>query len=525
MPQVAPTNYFQGLTTVPTALSSAELAKMRAEVRTGAFFSARIEDVHYLDGLRQFVQQGIDEGLTEGEFIYRVRAWLESNAHSLGEDYTAPSVRLDEWKREEVVKYERSVRNIDSLARLRLIFRTQAEMCAGVTEWRRGMEDEQVQLFPAWRFIRRPGAKTFRADHVEHEDAVRLKTDLAFWIARNNPEFGGFGNPWPPFGFNSWMWIVPVSRSECESLGLLRAGQKVKSLPKKAREKWLNRVDAVTGVIRGLTQQPPDPQEPEKPAPLKSYLDKYVPSSTREEAIERSKLLCNYPDEVYFDKEITKAQIDEFNETVERLYLKYDVDKLDKMQSGYAKEGVGAWVGGSRNGNNTITLNNDNATGGVHGLERCKPYDLQKIQEIIQNLEQKARDTENSWYAKYYLDEAKKLRDRAAYGRHNVGSTPDGIDLRSLVIHEFGHIIQFRAYDSNRYSELYNIIMSAKRKAMRANKQGHRDMHFLSEYAKKNEWEFFAEAFNAREHNEPLPGYINDMLDEVINVARTVSVN
>lgn len=221
MPQVAPTNYFQGLTTVPTALSSAELAKMRAEVRTGAFFSARIEDVHYLDGLRQFVQQGIDEGLTEGEFIYRVRAWLESNAHSLGEDYTAPSVRLDAWEREEVVKYERSVRNIDSLARLRLIFRTQAEMCAGVTEWRRGMEDEQVQLFPAWRFIRRPGAKTFRADHVEHEDAVRLKTDLAFWIARNNPEFGGFGNPWPPFGFNSWMWIVPVSRSECESLGLI----------------------------------------------------------------------------------------------------------------------------------------------------------------------------------------------------------------------------------------------------------------------------------------------------------------
>lgn len=522
MPQSSPLQVIRNLSVIPTGYTSQQLGALSAQVRLGAFFSAQVESERYLLGLRAMVAGAMEEGVTEGEFLHRVRAWLQMEADELGLE--APSDRLERMSPEEVQSYERDVRKPDSLARLRLIFRTQAEMCAGLTEWRRGMEPMQLRLFPAWRFIRRPGAKTFRADHVEHEDEIHLKADLAWWMARNDPEFGGFGNPWPPFGFNSWMWIVPVSRAECERLGVLRPGQKV-DLTEEERELWLNRIDKVLDTVGDLTRLPkpkPAPEPKPEPKPLTSYLDEYVPSETREEAVERSKKLCNYPNDVSFDEGISKEQIDEFNETVERLYLKHGLDKLDRMQSGYDRESVGAWAGGA-GGVNSITLNNDSATGGVHGLSDWKPYDMDRLTETIRRLEQKANEASSPGVEKFYLDEVKKLRDKAAYGRHNVGVTPDGIELRALVTHEFGHVIHFRAYYSGQYDALYNVIMRAKRKAMRADKHGHRDMHFLSEYAKKNEWEFFAEAFAAREHCEPLPGYINDMLDEVIAAARTIS--
>ena len=59
-----------------------------------------------------------------------------------------------------------------------------------------------------------------------YEDAVRLKTDFTFWADEMNAAIlGGFEVPCPPFGFNSYMDQEPVSREECERLGLLKPGE------------------------------------------------------------------------------------------------------------------------------------------------------------------------------------------------------------------------------------------------------------------------------------------------------------
>ena len=86
----------------------------------------------------------------------------------------------------------------------------------------------RLQRYPGWRFVRQPGARIKRKDHVEHEDEVRLKTDYEFWMARNSPDQGGFNQPIPPFGYNSWMVVQEVSREECEALGLLAPGEPVR---------------------------------------------------------------------------------------------------------------------------------------------------------------------------------------------------------------------------------------------------------------------------------------------------------
>jgi hypothetical protein len=64
-----------------------------------------------------------------------------------------------------------------------------------------------------------------REDHDQWENEVRLKSDVKFWTARNNPAFGGFGVPWGPWGFNSGMDVYDVSREEAIAEGVLAEGE------------------------------------------------------------------------------------------------------------------------------------------------------------------------------------------------------------------------------------------------------------------------------------------------------------
>lgn len=220
--------------TVPSPMSSAEWAAVDPRVRLYSFFSARVEDEHLLDGLRKLCEQAMREGWTDQEFARLAREWVERCQDPLGEHREAKN----NMSPEEREAYENDVRNLDSRARLELIIRTQRAIAAGYDQFLRGMRPQMLAAYPAWRFVRQDGAREEykRADHVAHENEVRLKTDFAFWLDRNREEIGGFGFPHAPFGFNSWMRLVPVSRRECEKIGLLKPGERVEvSAEDKAR--------------------------------------------------------------------------------------------------------------------------------------------------------------------------------------------------------------------------------------------------------------------------------------------------
>ena len=75
-----------------------------------------------------------------------------------------------------------------------------------------------------------PGATIKRERHAQAEGEVRRWDDFDFWLYQNSPEIGGFGVPWGPFGFNSYMYQVPVKRKEAERLGLVRPGERLKAI-------------------------------------------------------------------------------------------------------------------------------------------------------------------------------------------------------------------------------------------------------------------------------------------------------
>ena len=204
------------LSLYPSAMTSAEWADIAPAVRNTAFFSATVEDERILAALLELVSKGEKEGSSAAGLIDQALQMLESISLD-------PAARAGE-------SFQDSFETLYDVNRLKLIFRTQNELAHGYSQLCDEMSNMSLQLNPGWRFVRQPGAKENqkRRDHVLHEGAVRLKTDTEFWKERNRPEIGGFGNPFGPWGFNSWMRTEPVDREECEKLGLLKQGERLK---------------------------------------------------------------------------------------------------------------------------------------------------------------------------------------------------------------------------------------------------------------------------------------------------------
>ena len=214
--------YVPSLTPDATYRTAAEWAELAPEMRAGKFFLACVEDERLLLDMHKLVDACMQEGVSEDEFIHRAFLMLGEITDPLtGRPYYDPARQMEEMTPEERIAYDNSVTHLDSRARLKLIYRTQRELAAGYAQWQNALEPNNLRRFPAWRFVRQPGARTKRPDHVEHENEVRLISDTAYWLARNSPDQGGFNQPFPPFGYNSWMRVERVSRKEAIKLGLL----------------------------------------------------------------------------------------------------------------------------------------------------------------------------------------------------------------------------------------------------------------------------------------------------------------
>jgi hypothetical protein len=152
------------------------------------------------------------------------------------------------------------IESLLSSARLNLIFVTYTQQVQEFAAYEMRVTDpDYINLFPAARFVRRPGAENPRPRHVAAEGEVRRYDDFDFWLFQNAADIGGFEVPWGPWGFNSYMTTEPVSRAEAEALKVIRKGQQFMPLdltpwgvaPKTQFDKSLTAtVDDITPEIR-----------------------------------------------------------------------------------------------------------------------------------------------------------------------------------------------------------------------------------------------------------------------------------
>lgn len=208
---------------LPTTLTSAELQQIAAEIRERALFSARVTNAEYLQEIDDVVQKFIS-----GEIdLASARLQLKNKLQELGYEPAPGDVgKLTDFSSDE---------------RLNLVLNMNASMADGYGNWLQGQAQPILDRWPAqelyrafgrvhpreWRTRWEDAAASTKSKYVvtkfdEHNfQAVALKND-PIWEAISR-----FGNPYPPFDFNSGMDIRDVTRERAMELKLIDANTQI----------------------------------------------------------------------------------------------------------------------------------------------------------------------------------------------------------------------------------------------------------------------------------------------------------
>lgn len=237
---------------MPTSLGSRELAQLAQAIKRQSFFSARTT----IEGLLERYQTGIESILNPKQVL------REGALETVTEGHTAASLRkfIKEYLRE--IEYapdeddRGTIKDLGSDARINLVVKTNVELAQGAGNFVQGNAPEVIDAWPAQELYRQEARTTPRnwdgttpegdkaltgfgsrwmqaAQAVGDVDAARIMEETGrmvalkssgIWQALGDFE-DGLGNPYPPYAFNSGMWVKDVTRRESEALGLITSGE------------------------------------------------------------------------------------------------------------------------------------------------------------------------------------------------------------------------------------------------------------------------------------------------------------
>ena len=213
-------------------LSSSQWRDVPQALRDRAFFSARLVNVQIVQQIKDMVTSIIDpqqvrradrvtpenpEGfVTEGENLASARLKIRESLKAIGYN---PGDKAG------------TIEDLSSDARINLQLTHNVESAQGFGSFLQGQAGGALTAFPAQELFRAEDRKEERAWATRWMQAggqvfagrmIALKTD-GIW-----ERISAFQTPWPPFDFNSGMWIRDINRDEAVSLGLLGPDEEVK---------------------------------------------------------------------------------------------------------------------------------------------------------------------------------------------------------------------------------------------------------------------------------------------------------
>lgn len=215
----------------PSWFRSREWAAIAPAIRNRSFFSATVTSARVLNKMRNMLldwqaeatEEIVNVNTGQVQTVYKetgLAKFREKSAEFLIQEGLATE---DDYK-------DQRITNVISNSRLQLIYNTNLEQASTFAQWQGRMRNANwLNLNPAARFVRRPGARIKRQRHVEAEGDVKRWDDFAYWQFQNAADIGGFDVPWGPFGFNSYMVQEPVKRAEAERRKLVAKGEQVQT--------------------------------------------------------------------------------------------------------------------------------------------------------------------------------------------------------------------------------------------------------------------------------------------------------
>lgn len=218
-------NYAAKRRLMPTALRTGLLEEqLPAEIRRMAVFSSEVsnaEALKLLDAISRRIADPTATGRAPGSYM-DVERGVEILQAYLREIGYAPAPGT-----------EGSLLDFSSGARLRVAIGTPVEMMRGMGQFLQSNDADVLDAFPA--------AELVRISNFSAEARGTARDWPGRWQAAGGSFYGGgrmaalkgdpvwfeisrFGNPYPPFDYNSGMGLRDVSRKEAVEMGLMEAG-------------------------------------------------------------------------------------------------------------------------------------------------------------------------------------------------------------------------------------------------------------------------------------------------------------
>jgi len=214
---------------MPTALSTSGLAQLSAQVRERALFSARQTRVDALATYAEQLQKLLSGTTDRASARLELRDYYQSIGH--------------------VPENEEDLTDHASGARINLVLDTNTQMAQGYGYLEAGNTDESLELYPCSELVRGEERRVTRGykvvkGHLERDpdnswparwkaaaeqsgdtDALAcLQTHRRMIARKDSPiweALSEFGQPYPPFAFNSGMILQDVERDEAVKLGVI----------------------------------------------------------------------------------------------------------------------------------------------------------------------------------------------------------------------------------------------------------------------------------------------------------------
>lgn len=196
---------------IGSGLDTKGWSKIQAGLRDRAFFSSQVTETKILYAMRQNVAELLRSGKSPSEIRRDLREYLASTGYDAGEN-------------------RGTIKDLMTKSRLDVMMKTNADQAKGYASHLRATTTGAILAFPAYELVRVEQRKLPRDWNARWKSAaqkvgwegvaqngslIALKTS-PIWAALSR-----FGNPFPPFDFNSGMGVKDVKKSVCREIGLL----------------------------------------------------------------------------------------------------------------------------------------------------------------------------------------------------------------------------------------------------------------------------------------------------------------
>lgn len=205
-------------TATPADLSAEQWADIPRAIRERSFFSARVTNTRHLQKIKDSVESILAPRIEQNEDGTRATRGMDPATARLEIKQLLESLAYDPGAKRGTIQ------DLSSDQRIDLQIKQNTEAAQGFGQFVQGTAPGAIDAFPAQELIR-------------VEDRMEPRDWEARWREAGGQFFGGrmialksspiwetisrFGVPYPPFDFNSGMWVQDVPRSEAEELGLI----------------------------------------------------------------------------------------------------------------------------------------------------------------------------------------------------------------------------------------------------------------------------------------------------------------